>query len=97
MLDSVLDVKHDEVAMERFASLWSYAPFIAAIAVVAVIILVVALVVRSQRSSKTRPAPQPQPPSTEIDADLLDSSHIGFAPLVGSVSLSSRERGKNGA
>jgi len=33
----------------------------------------------------------------EVDPDLIDSSHIGFAPLVGSVSLPSRERSRNGA
>jgi hypothetical protein len=83
--------------MEKLAFLWNYAPFIAAIAVLAVIVFVVALVLRSQRSSTARPAPQPQPPLTEDDADLIDSSHIGFAPLVGSVSIPSRERGNNGA
>jgi hypothetical protein len=83
--------------METLAPLWSYAPFIAAIILVVTIVFVVALVVRSHRSEAARSAPEPQPPSTDIDPDLLDSSHIGFAPLVGSVSLPSSERGKNGA
>jgi hypothetical protein len=83
--------------MERLASLWSYAPFIAAMVLVVAIVLVVALVVRSHRPAAARSAVEPQPPSSEIDLDLLDSSHIGFAPLVGSVSLPSSERGKNGA
>jgi len=82
--------------MEQFAFLWNYAPFIAAIAVLLVIVFVVALVVRSHRTSRARPAPQSEPPLTEDDVDLLDSSHIGFAPLVGSVSLPSRERGNKG-
>jgi len=83
--------------MERLASLSSYAPFIVAVVLVVAIVFVVALVVRSRRSDAARSAPEPQPSSTEIDADLLDSSHIGFAPLVGSVSLPSSERGKHGA
>ena len=83
--------------MEKLASLWSYAPFIAAIALVLAIVLVVALVVRSHRSVVARSAVEAQPPSSEIDPDLIDSSHIGFAPLVGSVSLPSSERGKSGA
>jgi hypothetical protein len=83
--------------METLAPLWSYAPLIATIVVVVAIVFVIALVVRSRRSETARSAPELQPPSTEIDPDLIDSSHIGFAPLVGSVSLPSRERGKNGA
>jgi hypothetical protein len=83
--------------MERLFSLWSYAPFIAAIVVVVAIVFVVALVVRSHRSNAAGAAPPPQPASSEIDPDLIDSSHIGFAPLVGSVSLPSGERGQNGA
>jgi hypothetical protein len=83
--------------METLAPLWNYAPFIGVIAVLAVIVFVVVLVLRSHRSSTARAAPDPQPPLAEIDADLIDSSHIGFAPLVGSVSIPSRERGSNGA
>jgi hypothetical protein len=82
--------------MERLASLWSYAPFIAGIVVMVAIIFVVVLVVRSHRSVAARSVVEPLP-SNEIDPDLIDSSHIGFAPLVGSVSLPSRERGQNGA
>ena len=83
--------------MERLASLWSYAPFIAAIVLVVAVVLVVALVVRSHRSVVAKSAGEPRPSSSEIDPDLLDSSHIGFAPLVGSVSLPSSERGKSSA
>ena len=82
--------------MERLASLWSYAPFIVGIVVIVAIIFVVVLVVRSHRSVAARSVVEP-PPSNEIDPDLIDSSHIGFAPLVGSVSSPSRERGQNGA
>ena len=79
-----------------FSSSWNYAPFVAAIAVMLVVVVLAALFVRSHRS-QSGPAPLPQAPLTEIDPDLIDSSHIGFAPLVGSVSLPSRESGKNGA
>ena len=82
--------------MERLASLWSYAPLIVGIVVMVAIIFVVVLVVRSRRSMAARSVVEPLP-SNEVDPDLLDSSHIGFAPLVGSVSLPSSERGKNGA
>ena len=82
--------------MERLASLWSYAPLIVGIVVMVAIIFVVVLVVRSRRSMAARSVVEPLP-SNEVDPDLIDSSHIGFAPLVGSVSLPSRERGKNGA
>jgi len=73
--------------MERLASLWSYAPLIGGRVV---------LVVRSRRSMAARSVVEPLP-SNEVDPDLIDSSHIGFAPLVGSVSLPSRERSRNGA
>jgi hypothetical protein len=83
--------------MEKLAPFWNYAPVIAAIAVLLVIAFVVVLVLRSHRSSTPTAAPDPQPPLAEIDPDLIDSSHIGFAPLVGSVSIPSRERGNNRA
>ena len=82
--------------MERLASLWSYAPLIVGIVVMVAIIFVVVLVVRSRRSMAARSVVEPLP-SNEVDPDLIDSSHIGFAPLLGSVSLPSRERSRNGA
>jgi len=82
--------------MERLASLWSYAPLIVGIVVMVAIIFVVVPVVRSRRSMAARSVVEPLP-SNEVDPDLIDSSHIGFAPLVGSVSLPSRERSRNGA
>jgi len=83
--------------MERFTSLWTYAQLLGAIILVLVVVLVVVHIVRSRRAASEEPAPRPSHP-VEIDADLLDSSHIGFAPLVGSVSLPSREqRGENNA
>ena len=83
--------------MERFASLLNYAQLLGAIILVVVVALVVVSLVRSRRAVTERSAPNPSHP-VEIDADLLDSSHIGFAPLVGSVSLPSRqERGENNA
>ena len=82
--------------MERLASLWSYAPLIVGIVVMVAIIFVVVLVVRSRRSMAARSVVEPLP-SNEVDPDLIVSSLIGFAPLVGSVSLPSRERSRNGA
>jgi hypothetical protein len=81
--------------MESFASFWNYARILGAIILIFVVVLAVAGIVRSRRAGTESPAPSASHPM-EIDADLLDSSHIGFAPLVGSVSLPSREkRGEN--
>ena len=83
--------------METFASLWNYAQLFGAVILVFVVALVVVHIVRSRRAPTEKSAPNPSHP-VEIDADLLDSSHIGFAPLVGSVRLPSREeRGGNNA
>lgn len=83
--------------MERFASLWTYAQLLGAIILIVVIALFVVHIVRSRLAATKESAPSPSHP-VEIDADLLDSSHIGFAPLVGSMSLPSREqRGENNA
>ena len=83
--------------MERFVSLWNYAQLLGAIILVVVVALVAVRIARSRRPVAEGSAPNPSHP-VEIDADLLDSSHIGFAPLVGNVSLPSRqERGENNA
>jgi hypothetical protein len=83
--------------MEAFASFWNYARLLGAIILIFVVALVVVQIVRSRRAATESPAPTASRPM-EIEADLVDSSHIGFAPLVGSVSLPSREeRGENNA
>ena len=76
--------------MESFASFWNYARLLGAIILIIVVALVVVRILRSRRPAIEKSAPNVSHPM-EIDADLLDSSHIGFAPLVGSVSLPSRE------
>jgi hypothetical protein len=83
--------------MESFVSFWNYARVLGAIILIIVVAFVVVRVLRSRPATTEKLAPNSSHP-VEIDADLLDSSHIGFAPLVGSVSLPSRrERGENNA
>jgi hypothetical protein len=83
--------------MERLLALWNYAPLLGAIIVVAVAAFIIVRLVRQRRSAQAKLAPEWEPP-VEINDDLLDSSHIGFAPLVGPVTLPPRrEGGKNGS
>lgn len=68
--------------MEKLAAIWNFAPLLGALVAIIIIAFVIAWVWRS-RGSKV-PARSPEPSPAETDADLVDSSHIGFAPLVGS-------------
>lgn len=75
--------------MEVLTPLWKYAPLLGTIVLLVVVALVLGRLVRSRRSSVSAlDGASPAPP--EIDAELLDSSHIGFAPLVGSLTLPAR-------
>ncbi|HSS69456.1 MAG TPA: hypothetical protein VLQ46_02265, partial [Casimicrobiaceae bacterium] len=69
--------------MESFISLWNYARLFGAIILIVVVGLAIVRIMRSRPAPPEKSAPSPSHP-VEIDADLLDSSHIGFAPLVGS-------------
>jgi hypothetical protein len=64
---------------------WSY------VAVGALIVLAVVIawwVVRLLRDRRRAPAGIPAaPPAQDSEADLLDSSHVGFAPLIDPVTL----------
>jgi hypothetical protein len=63
------------------AVLWNLAPLWTALLVVIVIAAVIAYT-RRARSARVPPRiPKPAPPEADEE---LDSSHIGFAPLVGS-------------
>jgi hypothetical protein len=72
--------------MEVLAPLWNYAPLVGAIFLLVGVALMLARVVRSRRSSAPE-AVEPAPETSDVDDDLLDSSHIGFAPLVGGLTL----------
>jgi len=75
--------------MEILAPLWKYAPLLGTIVLLVAVALVLGRLVRSRPSNVSTLDDASQTPS-EIDAELLDSSHIGFAPLVGSLTLPSR-------
>jgi len=64
--------------MEILGHIWDAAPFWAPVVILTVIALIIVGVARSRTRKRTRPFP------LETEADLLDSSHVGFAPLVGS-------------
>jgi len=87
--------------MEILAPLWKYAPLVGAILLLVGIALVIARLVLSRRSSAPEAVEAPASPS-DVDDEALDSSHIGFAPSVGNLTLPAhRERnaaaGGNGA
>ena len=68
--------------MEILRRLWVSAPYWAPLLVIAVIVWAV---LHSRRSRSASTAEQARVETTSLDAesDMLDSSHIGFAPLVG--------------
>jgi len=61
--------------MEILRRIWETAPFWAPFVVLAVLALAIVLFRRSRVWRRTGPFP------LETEGDLLDSSHIGFAPL----------------
>ena len=65
--------------MEKLANL---APLLGAVVAVIVLAFVIARLWRSRAPQVPARGPEPVPP--EADDDVVDSSHIGFAPLVGS-------------
>lgn len=67
--------------MEKLAAIWNSAPLWGALVAVIVLVFVIARLWRS-RPPQT-PTRSPAPSMPESDDDLVDSSHIGFAPLVG--------------
>lgn len=67
--------------MESLAALWNLAPFAAALVALVVIAVVIARIWRA-RAARV-PVRVPEPASPETAEEELDSSHIGFAPLVG--------------
>lgn len=72
--------------MERLSSISNFFVVLAAI-VVLVLAFAVVRFVRSRRTDAPAPARSPDPSPAESDPDFIDSSHIGFAPLVSNVSL----------
>ena len=66
--------------MESLAALRNLAPFAAALVALVVIAVVIARVWRARAARVPVRVPEPASPETEEE---LDSSHIGFAPLVG--------------
>ena len=64
--------------MEILRDIWSTAPFWAPVVVLAAVALAVARLRRWRSGNASRHA---GPFPLETEADLLDSSHIGFAPL----------------
>ncbi|HEV3238990.1 MAG TPA: hypothetical protein VG429_01195 [Casimicrobiaceae bacterium] len=69
--------------MEILAAFWNFAPLWAALIAIIVIAVVIARVRRSRTASVTARRPLPAlPPETE--ANPVDSSHVGFAPMVSS-------------
>lgn len=61
--------------MDILRHIWDAAPFWAPVVMLAVVALIIVSVARSRTRRRTRPYP------LETEADLLDSSHVGFAPL----------------
>jgi hypothetical protein len=78
--------------MEVFAPLWKYAPLIGTILLLVGVALLLARLVRSRPSSAPETVEPVSSPS-DVDDELLDSSHIGFAPLVGGLTLPSHQDG----
>ena len=67
--------------MEILKYLWHFAPFWGPLVVVAAIAYIV---LRGRHSRSGSATEQPaETPASEAEPDVLDSSHIGFAPLVG--------------
>jgi len=64
------------------------------LAIIIVLLVVVAFaLVRRARLRSPEAAGGPQLAPTESETELIDSSHVGFAPFVSSVSLPPRARG----
>jgi lysylphosphatidylglycerol synthetase-like protein (DUF2156 family) len=63
-------------AVSNFALLWG--------ALVAIIVLVFAIAWFRRSRTPQVPTRTAEPPVAETDDDVVDSSHIGFAPLVAS-------------
>jgi len=61
--------------MEILGYIWDAAPFWAPVVMLAVAALVIVSLARWRTKKRMGPYP------LETEADLLDSSHIGFAPL----------------
>jgi len=61
--------------MEILGHIWDAAPFWAPVVALAVVALIIVSLVRWRTRRRAGPFP------LETEADLLDSSHIGFAPL----------------
>ena len=77
--------------MEILKYLWHFAPFWGPLVVVAAIVYIV---LRGRHSGNASAAVQPaETPTPDADCDVLDSSHIGFAPFVGVLEPPDYDRG----
>jgi phosphate/sulfate permease len=68
--------------MEKVAAIWNFAPLLGPLIAIIVLVFVIARLWRSRAPQV--PARNLQLSPAEPDDDVVDSSHIGFAPLVGS-------------
>lgn len=68
--------------MERLAAVWNSAPLWVGLAAIIVLVFVIAWFRRSRTPQVPIRKAEPHPAQT--NDDIVDSSHIGFAPLVGS-------------
>lgn len=77
--------------MEILKYLWHFAPYWGPLVVVAAIVYVV---LRGRHSRNASAAVQPaETPMPDAECDVLDSSHIGFAPFVGVLEPPDCDRG----
>lgn len=67
--------------MERLSAFWNLAPLWVALAALIVAAFAIAHVRRLRAAQRAQRNPPPQP-STECELEAVDSSHVGFAPLV---------------
>lgn len=69
--------------MEILAAFWNFAPLWATLIALIVLAVVIARVRRSRAASVAARRPLPASPP-ESEANPVDSSHVGFAPMVSS-------------
>jgi hypothetical protein len=71
--------------MIQLRNLWNLLPLLGLLIVIAAIAITIARVRRSRAANPPARADEPSP--TLVDADYLDSSHIGLEPFLGAKNL----------